>query len=182
MDERSAIADRIGALAVNVDARRWDILLSLFTVEVQLDYTSLFGGQPKLVTRDELIESWRQLLSGFTRTTHLIGLPSINASEDTARVAVPVVAWHFVKDPALAGNDLWLVGGCYEMSFAKNDGVWRIAALTLARAWTEGNADLPRIAGDRAGALRNPTAPAAETTSPNHDGPERLHRAPADHA
>jgi hypothetical protein len=36
------------------------------------------------------------------------------------------------------------------MSFAKIGGAWRIAGLTLARAWAEGNLDLPRIAGERA--------------------------------
>jgi hypothetical protein len=35
--------------------------------------------------------------------------------------------------------------GCYQMSFVKRAGVWRIAALTLARAWMEGNSDLPGI-------------------------------------
>ena len=38
-----------------------------------------------------------------------------------------------------------LAYGCYQMSFVKRAGVWRIAALTLARAWMEGNSDLPGI-------------------------------------
>jgi hypothetical protein len=54
------------------------------------------------------------------------------------------------KEPALKGNDLWLAGGCYEIGFAKGDGAWRITAMTLARAWAEGNQDLPRLAGERA--------------------------------
>jgi hypothetical protein len=60
------------------------------------------------------------------------------------------VAWHFVKEAELTGRDHWLVGGCYEMDFAKIDGVWHIAALTLTRAWAEGNLDLPKIAAERA--------------------------------
>jgi hypothetical protein len=35
------------------------------------------------------------------------------------------------------------------MSFKKIGETWHIAALTLARAWAEGNLDLPRIAGER---------------------------------
>jgi hypothetical protein len=80
----------------------------------------------------------------------LIGSPAIVVSGQTARASASVVAWHFIKDPALNGNDLWLVGGCYEMTFARADGAWHIAKLTLAHAWAEGNTDLPRLAGERA--------------------------------
>jgi hypothetical protein len=100
--------------------------------------------------REELVGGWRKLLPGFTRTCHIIGTPAITLRGETAQANACVVAWHFVKAPELAGRDCWLVCGCYEMSFAKIGGAWRIAGLTLARAWAEGNLDLPRIAGERA--------------------------------
>lgn len=149
MNERNEIANAVGALAVHVDARRWDDLLLLFAPEVRVDYTSLFGGEPEIVAREPLIERWRNLLPGFTHTCHVIGAPAINIQGETAQVTASVVAWHFLKEPELKGNDCWLVGGCYEMSFRKLDGVWRMDGLTLARAWAEGNLDLPRIAGER---------------------------------
>jgi len=46
----------------------------------------------------------------------------------------------------LAGQDC----GGYEIEFEQIDVVWRIASLTLARAWAEGNLDLPRIAAELA--------------------------------
>jgi SnoaL-like domain len=150
MGERSDIANVIGALAVHVDARRWSELLAVFAPEVRVDYVSLFGGEAQSVKREELVGGWRKLLPGFTRTCHIIGTPAITLSGETAQASACVVAWHFVKTPELEGRDYWLVGGCYEMSFAKIGGTWRIAGLTLARAWAEGNLDLPRIAGERA--------------------------------
>lgn len=45
MNEWTDIAGRIGALAVHADARRWEDVLALFTPEVQVDCTSLFGGE-----------------------------------------------------------------------------------------------------------------------------------------
>jgi len=149
MGERSNIAAVIGALAVHVDARRWSELLALFAPEVRVDYVSLFGGETQTMKREALIGGWRKLLPGFTRTSHIIGTPVITWSGETAEASASVVAWHFVKTPELAGRDCWLVGGCYEMSFKKIGETWRIAALTLARAWAEGNLDLPRIAGER---------------------------------
>jgi hypothetical protein len=150
MDDRADVANLVGSLAVHVDARRWDELLALFAPQVRVDYVSLFGGEAQSMPREDLIGSWRKLLPGFTQTCHVIGAPVITVSGETAQAAASVVAWHFVKAPELAGRDCWLVGGCYEMAFRKIDGAWHIAALTLARAWAEGNPDLPEIAGDLA--------------------------------
>ena len=149
MDDRSGIADQIGALALHIDARRWDALLDLFAPTVQADWTSLFGGAPQALTRDQLIANWRQLLPGFTRTTHVIGTPTIDVHGDTANASASVVAWHFIKEHSLEGRDLWLAGGTYEIDFLKRGGAWRITAMTLARAWAEGNLDLPRLAAER---------------------------------
>ena len=150
MSDWCDMADRIGALAVHVDARHWDQILDLFAPQVDVDYTSLFGGAPQSLAREQLVDGWRHLLPGFSRTTHVIGAPTIVASGDTARASASVVAWHFIDDLTLIGRDRWLVGGCYEMTFGRIDGAWRIAKLTLARAWAEGNLDLPRLAGERA--------------------------------
>jgi hypothetical protein len=150
MGERGDIANVIGAMAVHVDARRWSELLAVFAPEVRVDYVSLFGGEAQSMKCEELVGAWRKLLPGFTRTCHIIGTSAITLSGETAQASACVVAWHFVKTPELEGRDYWLVGGCYEMSFAKISGAWRIAGLTLARAWAEGNLDLPRIAAERA--------------------------------
>jgi len=150
MDDRNQIADLIGSLAVHVDGQHWKELLALFAPRVGVDYTSLFGGEAKPMLREDLIGGWQKLLPGFTRTCHVIGTPAITISGDTARASASVVAWHFVKEAELAGRDLWLVGGCYDIAFEKIGGAWHIASLTLARAWAEGNLDLPKIAGERA--------------------------------
>jgi SnoaL-like domain len=149
MDQRIEIANLVGALAVRADARQWDDLVDLFAPEVQVDYTSLFGGEPQATSREQLIDAWRQLLPGFTHTTHLIGAPFVTVSGEDAQCSASVIAWHSIKDSNLAANDHWIVGGCYEMKFKKLGRAWRISGLTLARAWAEGNLDLPRIARER---------------------------------
>lgn len=150
MEDWNEIATRIGALAVHVDGRRWNEVLGLFASQVEVDYSSLFGGEPQSLTREQLIGNWRQLVPGFTHTTHVIGAPAIVVSGTTAKACASVVAWHYIKDKALQGQDLWLVGGTYEIGLAKDGGTWSIDALTLARAWSSGNQDLPRTASERA--------------------------------
>ncbi|HTC31071.1 MAG TPA: nuclear transport factor 2 family protein [Candidatus Acidoferrum sp.] len=150
MNESLDVASTVGALAVHVDARDWDALLALFAPRVRVDYTSLFGGDAQVTQREALIALWRGLLPGFTHTTHVIGVPAIVVAGQTASVRASVVAWHFVREPELAGNDLWLVGGAYEMTLQRIGGVWRITELTLARAWQHGNLELPKVAAARA--------------------------------
>jgi hypothetical protein len=150
MDDRSEIASRIGALAVHVDARAWNDVLDLFAPEIHFDYASLFGGEPQSVMREQLINNWRAMLPGFTHTTHLIGPPMIRAAGETALASASITAWHWIDDPGLGNTAVWIVHGCYEITLAKRESAWRITGLTLARAWAEGNKDLPRLAGDRA--------------------------------
>jgi hypothetical protein len=151
MNDCIDIAARIGALAVHIDARRWSEILELFAPELKADWTSLFGGEPQHLKREQLVNNWRRLLPGFTHTTHLIGPPTVLLSGNTAQASASVVAWHFIREPGFEGKDLWQAGGCYEIGFAKLDRGWRITAMTLARAWAQGNQDLPQIAGERAG-------------------------------
>jgi len=150
MDDRNDVANVVGSLAAYVDGLDWSELLALFAPQVRIDYVSLFGGEPQSMTREDLIGGWRKLLPGFTRTCHVIGVPVVAVSGEAAEAKASVVAWHFVKEQELIGRDYWLVGGCYEMNLKKIDGAWRISSLTLARAWAEGNLDLPKIAGERA--------------------------------
>ena len=165
MDDHAQIANVIAALGVHVDARQWDKLLALFAPEVQLDYTSLFGGEQQSMTRAQLINSWLQLIPGFTHTTHLIAAPLISVAGDAAQASASVVAWHVIREPAMQAASQWVVRGCYEMNLNKGDHSWVITSLRLARAWTDGNPDLPRLAAERAAELRNPSAQSPENAA-----------------
>jgi hypothetical protein len=149
VDERIDITNIVAAVGLLVDARNWDELTELFAPDVESDYTSLFGGEPRVCSREELVEGWAHFLQGFTRTEHLIGVPRVAITTGFARADAPVVAWHILEDPALGSNTTWLVGGRYEFVFVRLDGGWRIGELTLAAAWAQGNLDLPRIVAER---------------------------------
>jgi hypothetical protein len=153
-DASIQIANQIGALAVRVDARDWAGLEKLFEAQVRVDYSALFGGKPQMSSGEDLVRSWRQLLPGFTHTSHLIGAPCINIEGERARTLASVTAWHVINDTQVAGGSVWIVHGCYEIGFMQREGIWRIAELTLARAWTEGNEALPEVARERAARIR----------------------------
>ena len=53
--------------AWHADGRDRDALRNLFADVVCLDYTSLRGGEPATVSREELVESWAGLLGKLRR-------------------------------------------------------------------------------------------------------------------
>jgi hypothetical protein len=149
MDARIDIANCVAAVALLVDARKWEELTNLFAPRVHSDYTSLFGGEAKTQPREELVGGWAGFVPGFTRTQHLIGVPRVTITGQVARAEASVVAWHIIDDRTIAGGDTWLVGGRYEFGFVLLGSSWRISELTLAAAWAQGNLELPRIAAER---------------------------------
>ncbi|HEX3941015.1 MAG TPA: nuclear transport factor 2 family protein [Acidobacteriaceae bacterium] len=149
MDERLDVMNVVASLALFVDALRWNDLRSIFTAEVRLDYTSLLGGEARRRASEDLITAWQELLPGFTHTQHLIGAVRVSVTDGFAYVEAPVMGWHIIRDETIAGRETWTVGGRYEMEIERHNGEWRIAALTLAGAWAEGNLDLAEQARER---------------------------------
>lgn len=55
--------------------RDWERLETLFADKVGLDYTSLEGGDPKILAPRELVATWRRNLSRFDSTKHYFSVP-----------------------------------------------------------------------------------------------------------
>jgi hypothetical protein len=120
-----------------VDVLDWATVRKCFADQVEVDYTSLVGGEPATVAAEALIEQWSGLLPGFDATQHLTG-PVVETAE--GRVETHVRAVH------LLGDESWGVHGHYVAQL--RDG--RIAALTLQVFYQDGNRDLAASAVERA--------------------------------
>ena len=57
--DRLAIIELIGRLVLVLDARDWAALGELFTDTVYSDRTSLLGGDPVTVSRDDFVAGWK---------------------------------------------------------------------------------------------------------------------------
>ena len=136
-EDRYQVETAISRLGRLVDDRDWDGLDGLLGDVVEVDYTSLWGGEPEKVARDVLIGRWRNLLGKLDATQHVFTniLPEI--SGDTATATANVVAVHRRAVPT--GGHLWTVGGSYHIRLARSGGAWRIESITLKAAWTDGN-------------------------------------------
>ena len=137
MDDRQALTDTVLRYGRCIDDRDWEGLAGLFAERVDLDFTSLWSGQPETLSGAELTARWMRMGEALNATQHLVAgiLPTIDG--DAATVASNLVAVH--RRAGAPGGSLWTVGGTYEFRLARDGGRWAIHRLTLRVAWVEGN-------------------------------------------
>ncbi|MBK1786590.1 nuclear transport factor 2 family protein [Prauserella cavernicola] len=126
------------------DRRDWPGLHDVFAEYIDFDYTSLHGGEPLRMTRDELVRGWRTALSGLDATQHLTGNHLAEVDGDSAVCTASVLATHVLANDE--GEPTWTIGGHYRYALVREDGTWRIGGLTLTAEWTSGNPDLMLLA------------------------------------
>ena len=131
-----------------VDAVDWPAVRRAFADAVEVDYTSLVGGQPARVAADQLIATWQALVPGFEATQHKIGPINIVGTGDQRSAETDVRGYHEIK--GTPGGDAWIVVGKYTFQLSHGPAGWRITGMKLTVFYQEGNLGLPAIAQERA--------------------------------
>lgn len=139
----------IAAMAALVDLRDWDGLARCLADRLTVDYSSLWGGDPQQLGRDELIAQWRGLIPGFDATRHELGPISVEVGGNEARAEAPVSATH------LLGDGAWIVEGRYRCRVAREGETWRISAITYVNERESGDRGLTERAKDRASRMKD---------------------------
>lgn len=142
--DRTEVVELTLRMAWHLDHCEWDSLVSLFTDEVLLDYTSLNGGEPVHVPRPDVIAKWRSNRSGLKATQHLLGNHIVTLDGDTATATAMFQATHSL--PNDFGGPLWTLGGEYRYGFVRTEEGWRISALTMNILWADGNRNIRDLA------------------------------------
>lgn len=120
-----------------VDDRDWAAIRAGLADDLDVDYSSLFGGDPERLTADALIERWQGLLPGFDVTQHFLG-PLVVTGD---RVECNVRAYHRLD------GQTWMVAGRYTLTLEGS----RIAGIVLHTKYSDGDRALTQEAAKRAG-------------------------------
>lgn len=132
MSQRTEIIERVDSIFDTVDAKDWDVVERLFEPMVDVDFTSLNGGEPATITNVQLVDGWRQGLHSKKKSFHLVGHHRVRLSADSATVALKGYAYN-VLDEDLGGG-MWEVWGSYDISLTRGDAGWRVDGLAF-HAW-----------------------------------------------
>ncbi|MFN0146348.1 MAG: nuclear transport factor 2 family protein [Dehalococcoidia bacterium] len=144
--DRAAISDVVHRYATGLDTRDWTLLRSIFTDEVDMDFTSvrMRAGRMKA---DDWVESARVLFAGFDATQHLSANHVHDIRGDEAICTSYMRAEHFVAN--LEGENSYTMGGYYTNRLVRTAGGWKLCAVTLTVNWNRGNRDVLRLAARR---------------------------------
>ena len=143
-EDRLAILELTGNLALLLDARDWDALEGLFTDPVHYDRTSLFGGEPETLSPAELVEGYRQALGNLDAIHHLITCQVINLDGDQATCAANMQGTHVLANSS--GGPMWTVGGRHDYQLKRTAAGWKIAGLKFTVQWATGNMHIVTLA------------------------------------
>jgi hypothetical protein len=147
-EDRLAILEAIGNLALLLDARDWDALEGVWADRVTYDRTSLFGGEPETLSPAEVVEGYRQALGGLDALHHLITCHVINLDGDRATCAANMQGTHVLANTS--GDPMWTVGGRHDYRLERTADGWKIAGLKFTVQWATGNMHIVTLAAAQA--------------------------------
>jgi SnoaL-like domain len=150
--DRAAIADLLTIFAVAIDSCDWPRYRSVFTDEIDLDYSSWRAGSIGRWAADDWVARAALLFPGLTASRH--GLTKVlvtldPADPDRARVRADVSADHVIVDDAGVAA-VFTLDGYYDDRCVRTADGWRIEGKRLVVQWTSGDPTVMDAARARA--------------------------------
>ena len=139
--DRDALKEVRALLAQALDYQDWALFESLFTEEVDVDFTA-YGVPAQRVPREALRQSYQHNLSREgLRTQHISSNFRITVNGDAAQCISNFLAQHFIK--GFEGGEEFFLRAEYTDALVKTERGWKIHALTLSRLfYVSGNPTL----------------------------------------
>ena len=144
--DEAAIKTTIESIGILADQGNFEEIEKLYADEVELDYTSLTGGEVERISPQALMTQWASVLPGFDRTRHAISDIAVTLDGTRAEATANVIADHYV------GDLFWQVRGDYRYELQKTDGIWRVTSHTFNLREESGTRDVFGPAGKNAAA------------------------------
>ncbi|HEX8545869.1 MAG TPA: nuclear transport factor 2 family protein [Cytophagaceae bacterium] len=122
------------------DERNWTKVRNAMTEKVLLDYTTMTGGEPALLSPDDITGAWANFLPGFDKTKHNLTNFKVTIGDKLTTITFDGKADHFIKDK------VWTVEGDY---YAEAHAVGRISLLRFNFKTQSGDTGLPAMATEK---------------------------------
>jgi hypothetical protein len=130
--DRLAIQDLIAHYADLIDGQRFDALDDLFTPDATIDFSTFNGPVGSL---GEIKKFLGDSLPFFARTQHMMGLPHIEISGDTAHARTSCTN-PMISTKSDGATSVWLIGLWYDDDLVRTGQGWRFSARKQIRSYT----------------------------------------------
>jgi hypothetical protein len=139
---REAVIDTLTTLFVATDDRAWAAVRGVLAPEVHFDMTSLTGGEPGVLTREQIADGWAVGLAPIEHVHHQIGNVRVHVDGTDADASCYGIAYHHRRHPS--GRNTRVFVGTYDFRLHEEGGRWRITSLRFTARFVDGNATLDR--------------------------------------
>jgi ketosteroid isomerase-like protein len=119
------------------DLKDWKRLRTYFTDEIDVDFTSLAGGEPGKIKADDLVEGWKTNLYEAKKSFHQRTNHSIKVKDDKVEVFSKAYAFNLLETGKVQG--LWEVWGNYTHTLRKTENGWKCSGMTLEVIYQRGD-------------------------------------------
>jgi hypothetical protein len=122
------------------DERNWTRVRDAMAEKVLLDYTSMTGGQPALLSPDDITNAWADFLPGFDKTHHKLTNFKIDKKDGLTIATFDGKANHFID------GKVWTVEGDYFVEIQEDN---KVSLLKFNFKSQSGDTALPQRATEK---------------------------------
>lgn len=143
-DERLDIAETVYAYATGVDSRDWKLYRSIFTDEVDIDFSSWDGNPARRMRADDWVAGVQPLFHGLDATQHTMSNPRVAIDGERATCTMYMQAVHVLRNDE--GDAEFTLGGYYTDRLVKTPAGWKLCGVKLTVLWSRGNKHVMTLA------------------------------------
>ena len=140
--EKENVLNRVNTLFVETDNRNWDLVKECFADSVHFDMTSLVGGDPAMLSSQNIVDAWDEGLKSLEAVHHQIGNYIVNVNGNSAEVFCYGIASHYL--PNNSGRNVRTFVGSYNFNLSKINDDWKIDKFKFNFKYMDGNPDLEK--------------------------------------
>lgn len=140
LEDRVAVLETVYRYALGLDTRDWVLYRSIFTDDIDVDFSSYNGLNGGCLKADDWVSGLKPLFSGLSATQHIMTNPIVEFDDQGATCQMYMQAEHFLD--AADGNTCFAIGGYYTDRLIRRLEDWLITSVTLTVLWRRGNPDI----------------------------------------
>jgi hypothetical protein len=140
--EKDAVATVVNKLFISTDNRDWDSVKECFSESVLFDFTSAGGGEPAVLSPEQITNGWQEGLKNLKAIHHQSGNFIIDIDNETAHVFCYGIAIHYL--PNSKGQNTRTFVGSYNFQLVKRNSLWLINKFRFNLKFIDGNSDLEK--------------------------------------
>ena len=135
--DRQEIGQAIVNYALAFDMQDWLLHRSVFTDEIEMDFTASIGDGLTKMKADEWVEGVKPFFANLEGTQHIAMPLIIKIDRDSAYVRSMLNATHHL--PNSYGQSLQTMVGYYDNWLVRTEEGWKITKMVQHITWNEGN-------------------------------------------